>query len=216
MGTLNRISSRNLLLASPGGKLPGLTALRNRQARLMRGGDRLVNDCIWMNGICFHFHHSTYYCGDFKRSPPLISLFYQPVPKCRLIKNPASPRGKPRRLRRSGRQVGDPRLPQWNGWLNGCCQKTFESVGEALSLPPAAQPPWRLLRRNIPLLLPALPKPVSDQVAHGKIGAADVHRLIGHILRNRVGMSIHFQQQRIGELRRLDVFLADGIDLLLG
>ena len=29
-------------------------------------------------------------------SPPLISLFYQPVPKCRLIKNPASPRGKPR------------------------------------------------------------------------------------------------------------------------
>ena len=29
-------------------------------------------------------------------SPPLISLFYQPVPKRRLIKNPASPRGKPR------------------------------------------------------------------------------------------------------------------------
>ena len=29
-------------------------------------------------------------------SPPLISLFYQTVPKCRLIKNPASPRGKPR------------------------------------------------------------------------------------------------------------------------
>ena len=180
MGTLNRISSRNLLLASPGGKLPGLTALRNRQARLMRGGDRLVNDCIWMNGICFHFHHSTYYCGDFKRSPPLISLFYQPVPKCRLIKNPASP------------------------------------PGEAKAAAPLGSPSWRLLRRNIPLLLPALPKPVSDQVAHGKIGTADVHRLIGHILRNRVGMGIHFQQQRIGEFRRLDVFLADGIDLLLG
>ena len=29
-------------------------------------------------------------------SPPLIRLFYQPVPKCRLIKKPASPRGKPR------------------------------------------------------------------------------------------------------------------------
>ena len=29
-------------------------------------------------------------------SPPLIRLFYQPVPKCRLSKNPASPRGKPR------------------------------------------------------------------------------------------------------------------------
>ena len=62
----------------------------------MRGGDRLVNECSWMSGICFSFYHSTYCCGDFKRSPPLISLFYQPVPKCRLIKNPASPRGKPR------------------------------------------------------------------------------------------------------------------------
>ena len=29
-------------------------------------------------------------------SPPLISLFCQSVPKCRLPKNPASPRGKPR------------------------------------------------------------------------------------------------------------------------
>ena len=28
-------------LASPGGKLPGLTALRNRQGWLMRGGERL-------------------------------------------------------------------------------------------------------------------------------------------------------------------------------
>ena len=62
----------------------------------MRGGDRLVNECSWMSGICFSFYHSTYCCGDFKRSPPLISLFCQSVPKCRLIKNPASPRGKPR------------------------------------------------------------------------------------------------------------------------
>ncbi len=30
------------------------------------------------------------------RSLPLISLFWQSVPKCRLPKNPASPRGKPR------------------------------------------------------------------------------------------------------------------------
>ena len=183
MGTLNRISSRNLLLASPGGKLPGLTALRNRQARLMRGGDRLVNDCIWMNGICFHFHHSTYYCGDFKRSPPLISLFYQPVPKCRLIKNPASPRGKPRRLRRSGRQVGDP-------------------YGET---PHYCFP-----------VLSALPSPVSHHIAQRKIGAANVHRLIFPVIGDGIGVGIHFQQQRIGELRRLDVFLADGIDLLLG
>ena len=59
----------------------------------MRGGDRLVNECSWMSGICFSFYHSTYCCGDFKRSPPLISLFCQSVPKCRLPKNPASPWG---------------------------------------------------------------------------------------------------------------------------
>ena len=39
-------------LASPGGKLLS-------EARLMRGGDRLVNECSWMDGICFSFHHST-------------------------------------------------------------------------------------------------------------------------------------------------------------
>ena len=37
-----------------------------------------------------HLHSLT------NRSPPLISLFCQSVPKCRLPKNPASPRGKPR------------------------------------------------------------------------------------------------------------------------
>ena len=56
----------------------------------------MVNECSWMSGICFSFYHSTYCCGDFKRSPPLISLFCQSVPKYRLPKNPASPRGKPR------------------------------------------------------------------------------------------------------------------------
>ena len=56
----------------------------------------MVFECSWMSGICFSFYHSTYCCGDFKRSPPLISLFCQSVPKCRLPKNPASPRGKPR------------------------------------------------------------------------------------------------------------------------
>ena len=30
----------------------------------MRGGDRLVNECSWMNGICFRLHHSTYCCGN--------------------------------------------------------------------------------------------------------------------------------------------------------
>ena len=64
--------------------------------RLMRGSERLVDECSWMSGICSRLHHSTYCCGDFKRSPPLISLFCQSVPKCRLPKNPASPPGKPR------------------------------------------------------------------------------------------------------------------------
>ena len=110
---LNGKSFRNCPLASPGGKLLSV-------AKLMRGGDRLAQECSWMNGNCFSFHHSTYCCGDFKRSPPLIS---QPVPKCRLT---AFPRGKPRtqkilaniihrstqlrgrRLRRSGRLRASP------------------------------------------------------------------------------------------------------------
>ena len=95
-------------LASPGGKLPALTALRNRQGWLMRGGDRLVSECSWMNGICSNFLHSTGESKTFKLSPPLISLFCQSVPKCRLSKKPATPRGKPRRLCRPGRQIGDP------------------------------------------------------------------------------------------------------------
>ena len=44
-------------------------------------------------------------------SPPLISLFYQPVPKCRLIKNPASPRGKPRGKNHKQFTTNTPRCP---------------------------------------------------------------------------------------------------------
>ena len=83
-------------LASPGGKLPGLTALRNRQDWLMRGGDRLVNECSWMSSICSRLHHSTYCCGVFKRSLPLISHDKISVPRCRYFIVTASPRGKPR------------------------------------------------------------------------------------------------------------------------
>ena len=39
----------------------------------MRGGDRLVNECSYMNGICFDFHHLTEKSETFKLSPPLIS-----------------------------------------------------------------------------------------------------------------------------------------------
>ena len=41
-----------------------------------------------------------------------ISLFYQPVPKCRLIKNPASPRGKPRGRNRKRFITNTPRCPR--------------------------------------------------------------------------------------------------------
>ena len=98
-------------LASPGGKLTGLTALRNRQGWLMRGGDRLVNGCSWMNGICSGFLHLTGKSETFSyRRPSSASL-----------RSAASPRGKPRGgsdgcfhtmhpvvPEAAGRQVGDP------------------------------------------------------------------------------------------------------------
>ena len=46
-------------LASPGGKLSAMTALRNRQGWLMRGGERLVKKCSWMSDICSRLYHST-------------------------------------------------------------------------------------------------------------------------------------------------------------
>ena len=98
-------------LASPGGKLSDLTALRNRQGWLMRGGDRLVNGCSWMNGICSGFLHLTGKSETFSyRRPSSASL-----------RSAASPRGKPRGgsdgcfhtmhpvvPEAAGRQVGDP------------------------------------------------------------------------------------------------------------
>ena len=76
-------------LASPGGKLLS-------EAKLMRGGDRLVLECTRMNVIRFDFHHSTYCCRDFKLSPPLISHDKISVPRCRYFIVTAFPRGKPR------------------------------------------------------------------------------------------------------------------------
>ena len=59
----------------PGGSCHDeISASRNRYFVVTdEGGDRLVNKCNWMSGICSRLHHSTYCCGDFKRSPPLIS-----------------------------------------------------------------------------------------------------------------------------------------------
>ena len=76
-------------LASPGGKLLS-------EAKLMRGGDRLVLECTRMNVIRFDFHHSTYRCRDFKLSPPLISQGKISVPRCRYGIGTASHRGMPR------------------------------------------------------------------------------------------------------------------------
>ena len=61
-------------LASPGGKLPDLTALRNRQGWLMRGGERLkspqqyVEWCNLEHMLLIQLHSLT------NLSPPLISL----------------------------------------------------------------------------------------------------------------------------------------------
>ena len=98
-GSLNGISYRYLPLASPGGvaersesfkimiasgnhskikKLPDLTALRNRQGWLMRGGDRLVNECSWMSGICSGFLHSTEKSETFGyRCPSSVTTKYR-------------------------------------------------------------------------------------------------------------------------------------------
>ena len=72
--SLHGTSSRNCPLASPGGKLPDLTALRNRQGWLMRGGDRLVQECSWMSGICSGFLHSTEKSITFSHHHALMGL----------------------------------------------------------------------------------------------------------------------------------------------
>ena len=89
MGKLNGASSCNLLLASPGGKLLSV-------ARLMRGGDRLVNECSWMSGICSGFLHSTGKSETFSYRRPSSVTTKTTVPKCRCFVATASPRGKPR------------------------------------------------------------------------------------------------------------------------
>ncbi len=59
----------------------------------MRGGDRVVQECSWMSGIRFDFHHSTYYCRNLSfRHPSSASLAGSEVPSSLA----ASPRGKPR------------------------------------------------------------------------------------------------------------------------
>ena len=74
----------------------------------MRGGERLkspqqyVEWCNLEHMPLIQLHSLT------NLSPPLISHDKISVPKCRYFIVTASPRGKPRRLRRSGRQIGDP------------------------------------------------------------------------------------------------------------
>jgi len=72
-------------LASPGGKLP--------PQRLMRGGDRLVKECSWLNGKCSRSYHSGEQSKTFRyRCPSSVSLAGSEEPS----RLPASPRGKPR------------------------------------------------------------------------------------------------------------------------
>ena len=79
----------------------------------------MVKECSWMSGICSRLHHSTYCCGDFKRSPPLIS---QPCRFRSAVKSGSFPPGEAKNSEdfskyhsskrsvawASGRQVGDP------------------------------------------------------------------------------------------------------------
>ena len=93
--------NRQMLLSSwlpPGGSCHDeISALRNRYFVVTDEGWRWLKviDCPvkwWkLKHIPFIGLHSFT-----NLSPPLISLFCQSVPKCRLPKNPASPRGKPR------------------------------------------------------------------------------------------------------------------------
>ena len=58
-------------LASPGGKLLS-------KAKLMRGGDRLVNECNWMDGICPGFLHPTWKSETFShRHPSSVTTKYR-------------------------------------------------------------------------------------------------------------------------------------------
>ena len=96
MDTLNGASFRNLLLASPGGEAVSHDG-SSEPAGLTDEGWRWLKvldfPVEWrkLKQMPFIWVHSLT-----NLSPPLISLFCQSVPKCRLTKNPASPRGKPR------------------------------------------------------------------------------------------------------------------------
>ena len=49
----------------------------------MRGGDRLVNECNWMSGICFRLHHSTGKSKTFSHRHPSLVTTKTSVPKYR-------------------------------------------------------------------------------------------------------------------------------------
>ena len=102
-------------LASPGGKLArpvrGVTEEGWRQPKyclhLVRWyQSKIIADYFPLFRFIYHMEngfyktspllHSPNPSSNFRCTPSLISLFWQSVPKCRLPKNPASPRGKPR------------------------------------------------------------------------------------------------------------------------
>ena len=87
IGKLNGASSRNLPLGFPRGEA-GFFDKRHFgtdwQKRLMRGGDRLVHECGWMNGVCFSFLP---FNRDFLNFLALATPHQPalPVPKCRQV-----------------------------------------------------------------------------------------------------------------------------------
>ena len=81
----------------------------------MRGGDRLVNECSWMRGICPGFPHSTGKSETFSHRHPSSVTTKTSVPKCRCFVATASPRGKPRGRNHKQFTTNEPCCPGSDG-----------------------------------------------------------------------------------------------------
>ena len=108
------------------------------QKRLMRGGDRLVNECSWMDGICFRLHHSTGKSETFShRHPSSASLAGSEVPSSLA----ASPRGKPRGINHSHFTTNAPRYPGSSG--SASCRPLQGAVQNRVCIPSNEAHPLR-------------------------------------------------------------------------
>ena len=126
----------------------------------MRGGDRVVQECNWMSGIRFDFHHSTYYCRNLSfRHPSSASLAGSEVPSSLA----ASPRGKPRGINHSHFTTNAPRYP---GSIGSPNWRPLRWLGRMMGAyhSPTALPQLRRYRALITAQL--LPGVIGTQVNH--------------------------------------------------